>query len=364
MDANCFVFAQHSFAPLSVALRVLAARSPVFFAGLLCLVLAPVLRSALAQQGEALQDPSLDNLVHEPGYTTAPLGTLGAVVESGSGRIDMVLVSGFGVGASAFAGFLERNAARYHMLALTLPGFEGSAAPPMPPAGTSYGDQTWTRAAIDALTRLIRERKLDRPVLVGHFLNGTQIAARAALEHPELVRALVLLAGTPRFEPVESMPYWPKGMTLETKIAAIDGSMAPRWFKTVTRKTWVANNFVASDYSTDAARGRKFADLANEPPLPVLIRYLCEFHASDLAPDLAHLQPPLLMIQPSFTEALRADGTRSYLSSFFEEPWQGVVDDRPHTTTLFLEDAGILLMDDKPAEVDLAVSGFLEREAP
>lgn len=326
----------------------------------LCLAAGPV----FALQAEAAQDPKLDNLVHEAGYETAELGALGAVVERGDGPIDMVLISGFGVGASAFEGFLQRNAARYHMFAITLPGFEGSAAPPMPPPGTSYGEQTWTRAAIDAVARLVAERGLERPVLVGHFLNGTQVATEIALDHPELARALVLLASTPRFEPVEATPYWPKGLTREQKVAAVDGYLAPRWFKTVTRKTWVAGNFVATDYSSDEARGKKFAELANAPPLPVLIRYLCEFHASDLRSRFAQLEQPLLLIQPLFTEALRADKARVYLPSYFEEPWQGMFEDRPHTETMFLEDAGILLLDDKASEVDRAIAAFLERNAP
>ncbi len=329
----------------------------------LCLPLAlcAVLRPAHAQQADPPQAPKLDNLVHEAGYDTAELGSLGAVVERGDGPLDMVLISGFGLGASAFEGFMQRNSTRYHMLAITLPGFEGTAAPPMPPPGTSYGEQTWTRAAMEAVARLIVERGLKRPVLVGHSLNGTQVAAQLAIEHQELARALVLLAATPRFEPAEATPYWPKGLTLEKKVAAVDEFLAPRWFKTVTRKTWVAGNFVATDYSADETRGRKFADLANEPPLPVLIRYLCEFHASDVKIGLAQLKQPLLMIQPSFTEAVRADTTRVYLRSFFKEPWQGMFTGRPHTETIFLEDAGILLMDDRPAEVDLAIAGFLER---
>lgn len=331
---------------------------------LLSLALCLLSRPSPARQAEAAQDPRLDNLVHEPGQETCALGSLGAVVEAGTGGTDMVLVSGFGLGASAFQGFLARNSARYHMFALTLPGFEGTAAPPMPPAGTSYGAQTWTGAAAEAVVRLIGERKLERPVLVGHFINGTQVAARVALEHPELVRALVLLAGTPRFEPVEASPNWPKGMSLERKIAGVDGYLAPLWFKTVTRKTWVTNNFTAGDYSIDEARGREFAERANAPPLPVLIRYLCEFHASDLGPDLEELESPLLLIQPAFTAAIRADSKRSFLSGYFAEPWRGALEGRPRTTTLSVEDAGILLMDDVPAEVDLAISGFLEREAP
>lgn len=330
----------------------------------LALVLALVAPPARAQQAEAPQDPALDNLVHAAGYAAAELGTLGAVVERGDGPIDMVLVSGFGLGASAFEGFLQRNAARYHMLAVTLAGFEGSAAPPMPPAGTSYGAQTWTHGAIEAVARLVRERGLERPVLVGHFLNGTQVAAGVALRHPELARALVLLAGTPRFEPVEATAYWPRGLTLAQKIAAVDGFLAPRWFQTVTQKTWVAGNFVAADYSTDATRGKKFADLANAPPLPVLVRYLCEFHASDLGPELARLAQPLLLIRPAFPTAVRTDATRSYRASFFEEPWHGLLEGRAHTEIRPVEDAGILVMDDQSAEVDLALAGFLERHAP
>ncbi|NOT32042.1 MAG: hypothetical protein HOP15_16470 [Planctomycetes bacterium] len=152
-------------------------------------------------------------------------------------------------------------------------------------------------------------------------------------------------------------------MTLEKKVAAVDDFLAPRWFKTVTRATWVAGNFVATDYSIDESRGRPVADRANEPPLPVLIRYLCEFHASDLAPDLAQLELPLLLVQPTFTEGLRSDTKRSYLSSYFEEPWQGFSAQRPETETIHLDGAGILVMDDRPAEVEQAIAGFLERHA-
>ena len=320
-------------------------------------------RTALAQEGAPPQDPSLDNLVHEAGYKPAELGSLGAVVERGKGPIDMVLISGLGVGASAVEGFMQRNAKRYHMLAITLPGFEGAAAPPMPPAGTSYGDQTWTRAAADAVVRLIKERRLRRPVVVGHFVNGTQVAAQVARENAVRARGLVLLAGSSRYEPVEATPYWPQGLPLGKKVAMVDNGLAPRWFKTVTRTTWVANNFLPTDYSVDEAHGKTFADRANAPPLPVLIRYLCEFHASDVAPMLAHASLPILLIQPQFTETLRSDTKRSYLASDFKQPWQGVFDKRARSSVSYLDGAGILVMDDKPAEVDRLISEFLKKSA-
>jgi len=317
--------------------------------------------SAVRGQPAGVQDSTLNNLQHAPDYVTAPLGTLGAVVERGRGPVDMILVSGSGLGASVFEGFMRRNATRYHMLAVTLPGFEGTAAPPMPPAGTSYGDQTWTGAAADAIARLIRERRLDRPVVVGHFLNGSQVAMRVAVEHPELVRSLVLLAGTPRYEPV-SVSRWPKNMTLDQKVKGVDQLLAPKWFKTVTRATWNTNNWKPTDLSVDSTLGRRFVDRCNAPPLPVLIRYLCEFHASDLWPELNRLDRPLLLIQPRFTATLRADTTRRYLAGYFNNPWQGHLEGCPHAESVAVDNAGVLVMEDQPVIVDRRVADFVKRE--
>jgi pimeloyl-ACP methyl ester carboxylesterase len=327
---------------------------------LLALATISLTATIASAQPASGQDPSLDNLVHEQGYVTAPLGTLGTVVARGNGRTDVVLVSGFGLGASAFDGFMRRNEGRFRMFAVTLPGFEGTAAPPMPAAGTGYGEQTWTRAAAEAVTAMIRERKLKRPVLVGHSLNGAQVVMRVAVDHPELVRAVVFLAGSPRFEPVEAGGQWPKNLPLDKKVQMVDQFMAPRWFKTVTRDTWVKNNFKADDYSTDPARGARYADLANAAPLPVLVRWLCEFHASDLLADLPKLKLPLLVVEPTFTAALRADPKHSYLQAFFVEPWRGVLTRRRNTETLSVDDAGIMVMDDQAALVDRKFVTFVK----
>jgi hypothetical protein len=94
-----------------------------------------------------------------------------------------------------------------------------------------------------------------------------------------------------------------------------------------------------------------------------LIRYLCEFHASDLKSHLAGLKPPFLLLQPAFTEALRADIKRKYLAGYFKEPWGDAFPGRPHTEVKILEGAGILVMDDAAEEVDRTIATFLQREA-
>jgi hypothetical protein len=70
------------------------------------------------------------------------------------------------------------------------------------------------------------------------------------------------------------------------------------------------------------------------------------------------------MLQPAFTEDARNDPQRSYLTSYFDEPWHGLFEGRAHTESVRIDEAGILVMDDKASEVDAALARFLEREAP
>lgn len=58
---------------------------------------------------------------------------------------------------------------------------------------------------------------------------------------------------------------------------------------------------------------------------------------------------------------MRADSTRSYLAAYFEEPWRGRLEGRARTESAFLENAGILVMEDQAALVGRKVADFLKR---
>ncbi len=229
-----------------------------------------------------VQDASLDNLVDPPGYASAALGTLGGVQRAGQGKQALILVPGLGFGAGIFDEFLQRHAQEFTMYAVTLAGFGGTPAPPSPSATTSFGDQTWTNAALGALEKLIVDEHLERPIVAGHWLGGTQIALRLAGRRPQQVKAVVLFAGSACMtsaDPGRAAQL----ATLEGRVAAIDQYMAPKWFKTVTRETWDDNNFLPGDYARDPVRGLRLWRAAATPPLHVWVRYLCEFNAQDAA---------------------------------------------------------------------------------
>jgi pimeloyl-ACP methyl ester carboxylesterase len=309
------------------------------------------------------QDPTLNNLEHAPGYTTAELGTLGGVTRMGSGPQAMVLIAGAGFGAEIFQGFMEINQNRFKMLAVTLAGFGGTPAPPMPAPGTSYAEQTWTRAAAEGVVRLIESEGLDRPAVVGHWLNGTQVALEVAARRPDLVKAAVILSGVSKFVPTGAGMAELK--TPEMRAMMIDQYMAPQWFRTVTRETWDDNNFLPRDYAIHPLRALQLWKEAARPTLPVWIRYLCEVWAHDSTLDLEQLQVPLLIVQPEFDDLYRQGPQPGggYMETILHESWVGVESDE-RITVKSVPDSRVFLMDDQLEKLDEIIIRFLDKLQP
>jgi pimeloyl-[acyl-carrier protein] methyl ester esterase len=109
----------------------------------------------------------------------------------------LVLVHGWGMNARAFDTLAEHLAGDFDLLVPNLPGHGGRA----PLADDSLA--AWA----DDLARQLPEGA----VLLGWSLGG-QVATRVALEYPQKVSRLVLLATTPRFVAATD---WPHAMARE-----------------------------------------------------------------------------------------------------------------------------------------------------
>lgn len=97
-----------------------------------------------------------------------------------------VLVHGIGMGRVVFAELGETLSRSGRVLAIDLPGFGDS---PEPGSLTSIADTA------ENVARFIRQEAAGSVVLVGHSM-GTQVVSEIALHHPDLVKALVLIAPT------------------------------------------------------------------------------------------------------------------------------------------------------------------------
>lgn len=304
------------------------------------------------------QDRSLNNLQHAADYEPGKPGELGAVKKVGSGSKSMILIAGSGFGGSVFDQLVKSWADDYTIYTVTMPGFDGTPAPPMPPNGTSYGELTWTKGVQQGIESLIEEEKLDRPIIVGHWMVAANVALQVALDNPEKVGAAILVSGRAKNVPVGG-DSGPQFGSPENRAKWVDQGMAPRWFKTVTRDTWDDNNYYPHDYSSNPIRGLQLWRTAANATLATHVRYLCESLAQDSTIGLEKLKVPTLVIQPGFDDQLYVDSGRDYMRAFCHDSWKDVEELSSHIQVVRIDDSRVFIMDDQLEKLNATMRKFL-----
>ncbi len=295
-----------------------------------------LLTSALFAQN-ALQDSTLNNLIHPPGYKTCTLGELGDIKKTGNGNQTMILIPGLGFGADVFDDYMKENEDNYTMYALTPAGFDGTPAPPMPDTSVKYADLPWTNGIVTGILSLIEKEKLNKPIIVAHFVTGTQVALNLALNHPDKIGKVIIMSGSPYryYASRKSDGTWDwdieKQVTLEQRGNMIENYWAPKWFKTVTKKTWDDNMWTHEDYCKDSTTGAQFFKSSADVPLQVMIRYLIEWMAYDPSERYKEITVPTLILIPDFhgiklipdsvSATPTVNNSKQYLKYFHQHPW-------------------------------------------
>lgn len=258
-----------------------------------------ILAQALASGGES-----------RPISTTPmPLGRLGPVEKLGTGPVPLVLIADYGTDWTLYREFMERNADRYTMYAVTMPGFGNSAAPPRS-ATLDVAKTPWFDGVERGVLDLIAKNRIDRPFVLGTQV-GAYVAIRLALDHPDRVRGVVALNA------LVSMPY----RTPSNPDAPLTLDARRRLVVTRPEMTGLLSEFLptavpspaamekqfdqlpervrdllAAFNTRDATRGRGLVVDFYAKADPRVFRYLSELNATDLAEDLGRLSVPLLVI--------------------------------------------------------------------
>jgi len=304
------------------------------------------------------QDSTINNLVHLPGYKTSRLGELENVKKYGSGKQTLILIPGLGFDASVFDDFMESNKGNYTMYAITIPGYGQTAAPPMPVEGTSYGEQTWDKGVVEGVVKLIDKEKLQRPVIVGHFVQGTQVALRLAIEYPGKVGGVIILGGPAKF--IATGAGRIRDVPLDTMIYYTDKYTAPRWFKHMKKQWFDDNNIRPEVYSVDSTRGMEVWKQSAKVPLPVMIRYSSEFFACDVKADFDKLKCPVLVLRAMFNDKILGNSINNYVKPQYIDSWTNAPSKNSLIQVRDIPNSATFLWKDKPDEVYQYISGFLK----
>lgn len=280
-------------------------------------------------------------------------------IKKGHGRATLILIPGVYSGKEIFDAFMARNQSLYKFYVVTPPGLNGTPARPLPPEPTSYGEFTWTRRLGRDVLELISREKLSKPVIVAHGFPASLVAEELAFEHSETLVGVIEIASMPvQFFPSPKDPSRKTPATPEERVEIVNEGWAEKWFKYVTPETWESNNYPATMFTNDLDRAEEVRQQVEATPLPVKIRYLSEFMASDHSTELANLKVPLLALRPGFNEKLLADPTSSWYKISFQDAWDAF-SKNPRIQVVTIPNARALLLDDQPKLTDETIATFV-----
>lgn len=306
-------------------------------------------------------DSSINNLVHISGYQVSVAGEIPHYIKSGKGKTAMILVPGLGFDESVFADFMAANNDEYTMYAITIPGFGDTKAPSMPDSGISYGQQTWNKNVIEGLLKLIDKEKLHKPVLTGHFVLGSQVVLRMAADYPEKTGAVIILGGAARFMLEQQGKL--SAPPLKQVIDYTDRVTSKSWFKHMTKEFFDRGNFIKQVYSNDSTVGRQLWEQVAAVPLPVMVRYSCEYFASDLLSEIQKIKCPLLVLRPSFSPPLLdAPANKSWLQPQFFETWNMAARENQLLIIKDIPGSAAFLWKDNAADTYREIKNFINRQ--
>ncbi len=296
------------------------------------------LRFAMDAQHHALTLPDA------PERETTPITRSRTI---GDGPIHMVLIPTNSCDWSIFEPFMRRNASRYTMHALTLPGMAGTKPPPRPlPAESS----PWIDNAVDAVARFIEERGLERPVVLGHALGGV-VAYRLAAEHADAVGPVITLDGIPAIM-LDKNPIPPdqrRRMVEKVMQVQIENAGDAAWESNLRK---LAASVLVSD-----ERRRELVEHFLRTPPSAGKQYLIEQLKTDATWLLPKINAPTLVIG----SVNNLGASQGVLAADVERYWKALFRDAPENVRLELwSETGSFITEERPERLDERVAEFLD----
>jgi len=315
------------------------------------------------------QDSSINNLIHPIGYKQCNLGDLGEVKKFGSNKESIILIPGWGFDASVYENFINEYRDSFSIYAITPAGFGGTLASPMPDTSSKFSELTWTNGIVSGIINLIEKEKLDKPVIIGHFLTGTAAALNLALNYPGKIGKVIVISGIPYryYQPMSDTVWGHEQKLTPDQIEKFTRFAADNWYKTVTKKTWDKGNYRPEEYSLDTIRGKVLFDHSSKVPVNIMVRYLLEIIAYDISTEIERFKVPVLVLIPSFSEeffqstftSLNQTTNREWIKYHFQEIWNSSKNRNPYFKFETIPGTRFFMWYDNPEATFSAINSFL-----
>ena len=207
----------------------------------------------------------------------------------GKGPIPVVIIAELGCDENTYADFADRNADKFTTYTLVLPGTRPDTRPFALDRGQVRDPLYWINA-IDSIAAYIQEKKIEKPLIIGHGFAGTA-AYMMAVKYPELARGYVI---------VNALPAPPVGETGNIPAKEMRAADVDKYQRQVVlgmdQNAWRnrARQNIPSQTTSDKRSGA-LINTISESPASVARRYILESLYMDLRDDLARTKAPLLV---------------------------------------------------------------------
>jgi pimeloyl-ACP methyl ester carboxylesterase len=243
------------------------------------------------------------------------------VERSGEGP-PMIFIPGLGSPGEVWTETVQHLEDRYECHVLTLSGFAGR-----PPIA-----EPLSAAVRRALTRYIRSRRLERPIIVGHSMGGF-IALWLAVSFPENIGAVIIVDAGPALS----------GDLEEAKL------LRSRWVDASDEEFARQARYMYSGMASDPKRLEAISTLAAKSDRRTIGDAIYEMMITNLTDRMSEIRAPALFVL--------ADGP-------FQHRIRKQVEDVSDKEIIVVPRARHFVMNDAPKQFFEIVDAFLEANAP
>lgn len=257
------------------------------------------------------------------------------VETSGNGPRALIFIPGLSSGPWSWAEQTQRFSKDYTVYSLTLDGFDGRPWVPNDDLFAAFDRDFWA---------FVADRKIQKPVVIGHSLGGT-LAIALAESHPERLAGVVALDGLPIF-PALAMA------SQSAREAAASKTGAQVAGETHAQLLAYEVGFMRSIGTISPGRVQSLAEhCATSDPKAVGAWAQADL-MHDLRPQLKNATVPIVELMPY---AAPSPYTEAQTQAFYRMLLAGA----PNATVEAIPNARHFAMIDQPAEVDAAITRFL-----
>lgn len=251
----------------------------------------------------------------------------------------IILIPGLGSGSWVWEDTVKQLEKNHVLYVVTLAGFNGR--PSM--------DGAKMDRAYASLLALINERKLNKPILVGHSLGAT-LSIWFAQQHSDKIAGVFAVEGLPVFPGTENM-------SIEQRPAMAQGIKAQ--MAAMTPEAFAAQQLQYMRYIgvIDEKLAQKIAALSSKSDPAATADYMSELMSMDIRKSMAAIKVPLVEISPynaaDFTSRnITEEGKRSY--------YQGLLQGAPQLQVVSINGARHFPMLDQPELFFDALQNYLK----